>query len=439
MQPMVDRGGGPDAVADERRWRSLAIFTAVYICLQYDRAIMAVVQEPVKHAFALSDTQVGLLGGLAHGGMYALVGLPMGVLLDRFNRRNLLVAMMLIWSATTALGAFATGFATLLLCRMLVGAAESGGYPGLLALTADSFPRRQHGTAMGILAMGSSAGIVLTLLIGGALVEAHGWRAGFLTAGLPGVLLALLMVWLVREPPRSGVRAAVRADPGDARRDRAGPGAALRFILSQRSMLLCMIGSTCASAVLAGFWAWAISFMARLHGLSLAEVGFGLAIGAGIAGMAGTLMGGVLADRVGARDPRRKLYLIAFMSMACVPVGLLALMTPSTLLAFTLLPAFIILGAGYASVIAALIANLTTSRSRGTTLAVMSILNNAIGAGLGPLAVGMLSDAIGGGESLRYALMLFVCIFAVAAACFLLASRTLRADLQRALAGDEKE
>ncbi|SCW66188.1 Sugar phosphate permease [Sphingobium faniae] len=428
MHSTMDRTGGGD-VASSHRWRSLAIFTAVYVCQQYDRAIMAVVQEPVKHAFDLSDTQIGVLGGLAHGGMYALVGLPMGMLLDRFNRRNLLAAMLIIWSATTALGAFATGFVTLLLCRMMVGAAESGGYPALFSLTADIFPRRQHGTAMGILGMGSSGGIVLTLLVGGILVEAHGWQAGFLTAGVPGVLLALLLLWCVREPPRG--------DKASGKPRQAALGELFRFILSQRSMTLCMIGATAASAVLAGFWAWAISFMARLHDLSIAEVGFGLAIGAGLAGMTGSLLGGVLADRVGARDPRRKLYLIAFASLTCVPVGLAALMTESSLLAFILLPVFLVLGAAYTSVTVALVANLTTSRLRGSTLAVMSILNNAVGAGSGPLLVGMLSDGIGGEESLRYALMALVCVFAAAVTCFLAAAWTLRADLDRAAAIDD--
>jgi len=410
-------------------WLTLLLFFLIYTCLNYDRAIMAVVQEPIKHEFGLSDSQLGALGGLVHGAMFALFGLPAGLLIDRVNRRNLLVGMMIIWSLTTALGALAGGFLSLLACRMFVGAAEAGGFPTLLTLTADIFPRRRHGTAMGLLGTGSSTGIILTLLFGGMIVQSYGWRAGLLTAGVPGLLLAMLTLLSVREPRRKGVsRDAPRATLGEA----------LRFILSQRSMVLCMMGSAMGSACLAGFWAWAVSFLVRVHGLSIREVGFGLAVGAGLAGLTGTMLGGVIADLVGAKDPRRRLYLVAGLCLAAIPAAEIALFADSSLLAFLLLPIFLILGAGYTSVIAALVANLASPRTRGTSMAVLSILNNALGTALGPFVVGLLSDAIGGETSLRYALAILVCGYLISVLCFLLAARRLPADLARVSATETR-
>lgn len=171
------------------RWLALGIITLIYSCHFLDRAVVSLVAEPLRKAFALTDSQLGLLTGLAFGVTFALAGLPMGWLADRVNRRKMLGWVVLLWSSATTAAGFANSFAALLLCRMGVGAAESGGAPTAMSLISDYFPPQERVTAMGIYYLGNTIGGLMCIGIAAYVVEHHGWRAAFYVAGIPGVLM----------------------------------------------------------------------------------------------------------------------------------------------------------------------------------------------------------------------------------------------------------
>ena len=204
------------------RWYVLFVLTAIFTVHYVDRTVMSVVIEPIKEEFGLSDSALGLLSGLAHSGALSLFALPMGWLSDRTHRVRMVSGVVMIWSGITALGSLATGYWSLLLMRMGVGAAEAGGPPASVSIIGDLFERRELPTAMGVyyLAMGLGTGLIF--LVGGYVAEFFGWRAVFLIAGIPGFLLGL------------GQPAAAAPPQGGRRPPLPRPGARLRASLILR-------------------------------------------------------------------------------------------------------------------------------------------------------------------------------------------------------------
>src|SRR5690606_9272996 len=183
-------------------WYTLIVLTLVYVSNSIDRTVMSILIEPVKAEFQLSDSQLGVLTGLAFGLTYALAGLPMGWLIDRVNRTKLLAAVVAIWSVCTSICGFAQSYPALVMARLAVGASESAAAPTAMSMIADLFPKERRSTAMGIFWTSTAFGTARSLLLGGVIAAIYGWRAAFFVAGVPGLILAVLIFLTVREPAR---------------------------------------------------------------------------------------------------------------------------------------------------------------------------------------------------------------------------------------------
>lgn len=395
---------GESSVALRASWYALFIMTLIHSTHYLDRIVVSIVIEPIRHEFNLNDGQLGLLTGLAYGLTFAIAGLPLGYIVDRVNRRNLLGIIVLGWSGFTVLAGFAQNFTQLLLARMAVGAAEAGGSPTSMSMISDLFPPKKRSTAMGVLFLSTAIGAAASALIGSYVAAHYGWRAAFLIAGIPGALFALLLLLTVKEPKRGAMDAATTQE-----RNIPSIGVTLRFLKGQKALLHLFAAMPLAIMAISAKSAWLVAFLMRNHTMSLehASVVAGITFG-GFAAL-GSLFGGTLSDRLSQQFARRRIGFAGVMAIAAVPFALGATLLESTWWAvscwFVLaLMCFSTIPPTFSSIV-----TLAKPRMRGVTLASMQVLTNLIGYGLAPFLVGLLSDRIGGPTSLRFALAIIIC------------------------------
>lgn len=386
------------------RWTAAVILLGLYILHSVDRFVIGVVIEPIRHEFMLTDTQLGAVGGLAHAIAYSAFVLPVGWLLDRTNRVKLLSAMLLIWSSVTMMGALATGFWSLFLMRMGVGAAESASSPASQSLVASIFPIRERTGAMGVVFAGTAVGTGFVFAIGGPVADYFGWRAVFLVAGLPGVLLALFMWFKLAEPPRSAENA-VTEPPAPMLH-------AAKFFFSSRPAFFATIGSTIVAMNIASIWTWTSPILIREQGFSLASAGVVIGIAAGVIKFASSMLSGFLGDRI-AKGRINRLWMVpSFALVLTVPIGFGLSLAPSPAIAVALVMALgLTMGAHYAAP-KTIIMSVTPENMRGSVAAVEQLVINLVGVSVGPLVTGMISDYLGGDVSLAMAATLSLNLFA---------------------------
>jgi predicted MFS family arabinose efflux permease len=408
----------------------MVMLAVVYMFNFIDRQILAILLPAIKREFEVADATLGLLSGTAFALFYVTLGIPVSLLADRWNRRNLIAAAVAIWSGMTALSGLAVNFWHLVAARIGVGIGEAGCSPPAHSMIADMYPPEQRSTAMGFYTIGISAGIMLAYLAGGWVVENLGWRQAFFVVGLPGLALALLVRFTLQEPQRGASESRVDSGTQPKFLD------VLRFLFARRSFLFMAFGAGLAS--LAGYAVVIFfpSFMDRSFGMPMAQLGIWLGLILGLAGGFGFFAGGYVADHLGQQGPARGLIFIAIsvlVSAAMLAMTLLASTVAATLLLF-IIPAAT--SNFYLAPVLAQTQGLVSLRMRALASAVMLFVINAIGLGIGPWLVGLLSDVFAtdfGDESMRYSL-LTVCAVALplAALCFVLASRHLERDLANA-------
>lgn len=416
-------------VSTGARRYALGVLVVVYTFNFIDRQILAILLPAIKAEFAVADWVLGFLAGSAFALFYATLGVPIALLADRYNRRNLIALALAVWSGMTALSAAAGSVMTLALARIGVGVGEAGCSPPAHSMISDYYPPEQRSTAMGIFTLGISLGIMIAYLAGGWVVENIGWREAFLIVGLPGLLLALIVRFTVVEPPRG--HADRRADT------EAPPGVAFvaRFLLQRRSFLHMAVGSG-----LAAFGGYAIAsffptYLVRSFGMSPSLIGVWLGLILGIAGGLGFAGGGWVADRLGRRGRRWSMWGVAVASLlgwACLFPVYLGTSAPAAL-AWFVVPA--ILSNFYLATTLAQAQGLVGLRMRGVAAALMLFILNIIGLGLGPQVTGILSDLYAptfGAESMRYALLTVgATVGPWSAFHYYKAGRTIEADLGR--------
>ncbi len=405
----------------------MVILAIVYMFNFVDRQILAILLPAIRADFGVSDTVLGLLAGTAFALFYATLGVPIALLADRWNRRNLIALALAIWSGMTAISGLAANVWHLALARIGVGIGEAGCSPAAHSMIADYYPPAQRATAMGFYTLGISAGIMFAYLAGGWVVANLGWREAFFIVGLPGLLLAVLVRTTVVEPPRGASEN--RLDDG------ARPALAdvVRFLAARRSFLHMAV-----AAGLSAFTGYAVisflpSFIVRSYGMEIAALGLYLGLILGIAGGAGFFFGGWFADRFGRSRPGNAFRFIAATQLLTAALYCGVFLAPTAGMA---LVAFIVPAAVsnfYLAPVLAQTQGLVALRMRGVAAAIMLLILNIIGLGLGPPAVGWLSDALASRfaeDSLRWAL-LAVCtgLLPWAAAHYLLAARRIQADL----------
>jgi predicted MFS family arabinose efflux permease len=406
----------------------LFMLTLVYAFNFVDRQILVILQEPIKLEMGLSDSQLGLLSGFSFALVYITAGIPIAFWADRSNRRNIIAAALTIWSGMTALSALAQNYGQLLLARIGVGIGEAGGSPPAHSMISDYYPPHKRGTALAIYSTGVHLGILLGFIGGGLVAQAYGWRVAFMAMGLPGIVLAVVFVFTVQEPRRGRWESKAEAAFKPTMRE------TVEVLSSYRSFWYLAAGCGLTAFVGYGNGNFAPSFLMRYHGFDVAEVGIVLAAFGGGGGLIGTFLGGFAADRLGVEDKRWYLWLPAIAGVLAIPLGFPYLLMDNTAVVIGFLFLTTILINTYLGPCLAISHSLVPPSMRALTSAVLFLVLNLIGLGLGPLTAGLLSDFYAGflGEqSLRFA-MLSVGFFSLpGVVLFTLAARRLPADLAR--------
>ena len=404
------------------------MLTAISTCGFIDRVIMNVLVHPIKAEFRLSDTQMGLLGGLAFAVLNVLLGIWVARLAERRRRVTLIGVGTFLWSVATAFCAAASSFLTLALARVGVGVGEAVGLPSSQSVVSDCFPRERRTTAISVLVLAPPIGAFLGLTGGGLIAQEWGWRWAFLIAAAPGFLLSALVLLTVEEPPRG------RHDGLGADGDSVPP---LRAVLARmwrrHSFRHLLIGSTVASAAGFGVNLFLTTYFVRRYGYSLAEAGLTTGLIASLPAVLGVAGSGWLADRLARRDARAYATVPGLCLLLTTPLYIFAVTRESAGAAIALLAAATLVQYNYLGPSQGLFQNLMHPRMRATSTAVVGIFYSLLGAGLGPWLVGGLSDhfavAHGPATGLTIALALTALLYLWAALHFFLAARRIREEL----------
>jgi predicted MFS family arabinose efflux permease len=410
-----------------RSWYALGLLFVVYVFNFIDRSILGILNQPIKEDLGLSDTQMGFLGGIAFAIFYTFLGIPIARLADRTVRRNVLAVCIAIWSAMTAVCGLAASFLHLLLARIGVAVGEAGGSPPSHSMIADLFPPETRATALAIYALGIPVGTMIGNLAGGWINEAFDWRTAFVVVGLPGLLLAVVVRFTLREPERG---ASEHLKPTD---EAAQPVMEVfRYLWAKRSFRYLALGGALHAFVGYGVGFWIPAFFLRTHGMGTALLGEWLFY-LGFAGMAGTLLGGWMADRLALRDFRWYVWLPGLATLLSVPFSAAVYLVPDYAVALLIAIVPTMLGSYYLGPTFALTQGLVGLRMRALASSILLFILNLIGMGLGPQATGIISDALAttavGEESLRWALLIVLTFNVASTGFYLLAGRHLRQDM----------
>lgn len=410
----------------------LWILLVVYIFNFLDRQIVNILAEPIKGDLGLSDTQLGLLAGPAFAVFYALLGIPIARHADKdgTNRVRLISLSLAIWSAMTAVCGLAQNFVQLLFARIGVGVGEAGCTPAAHSLIADSVVPEKRSSAIAFYGLGVPIGSLLGLIIGGVVNDLYGWRVALMLVGAPGLLLALVVLFAMREPRHSrtaeAAASAAAAVPLSTRE-------ALREVFASRAFVYILIAASVTAFLGYGKGLWTISFFIRSHGLSTTEAGLSMAVVLGLAGVLGTWLGGKLADKFGARDKRHILTFPAYGMAIAAPILFLGYLMEDWRVAVALLVLPTILNAAYYGPAYGCVQGLVQPRARAVAASIMLFGQNLIGLGLGPFLFGVMSDAlqpVAGQESVRWVLYGAAWLGLIPAFFFWRASLRLNAELK---------
>jgi predicted MFS family arabinose efflux permease len=395
-----------DEVAAPRdRWYVLVILTIVYALNIADRFSISTLIEPIRQELHLSDSGIAFLTGVALALFYVTVGIPIATFADRANRRSILAVSLAIWSGMTALCGLAQNYSQLLLARFAVGIGEAGGTPPSTSMLADKFPPARRPMALTVFALGACLGAWLGSSVAGEAAEHGGWRAAFLVLGIPGLVVALIVWFTVREPQRG------QLDSTSSDLQPSTLRATLRFIATQRSAIHLILGGSVAT-----FWSWGLmwwtpTFLQRSHHLTVGQAGQLLGPMHLIAGTAGTLLAGWLMSRRAAADPRYVARLLGWVTALTTIPSIVLYWVLSERAATALLWIFVPAVYFYIGPILGLLQNAVPANMRATACAVLLFVANVANLVLAPQIIGWLSDWFAGSfgagnESLRWALLL---------------------------------
>lgn len=397
----------------------LALLLLAYIFNFLDRQILGILAQPIKADFHLSDTQFGAIGGLAFALLYSLLGVPLAYLADKTSRSGVIAASLALWSAFTALCGTAASYGQLFLCRLGVGIGEAGGVAPSYALIADYFPPERRARALAIFSLGIPIGLAAGTLIGAYIAAAINWRAAFVVMGVAGIILAPILRFAVRDLPRPAASTA------------QAPLTSVFPILARKPAFWLLAFASSASSLCGyGLALWTPSVLIRSFGLDLVSTANFLASILLIGGCTGVLMGGWLADRLGAMDRGWYAKLPAIAWLITAPAFVAGLLAPNLWLAWPLLLIPNALNILWLGPVTTAVQHLVPRHMRSTASASFLLINNLIGLGVGPLLIGHVSDVLKksyGAESLRYAAVGCTVFYLVAALLMLLCIKPLRA------------
>jgi len=417
-------------ISPAARRYAMVLLAVVYMFNFIDRQILSILLPAIREEFIVPDIALGFLVGPAFAIFYVGLGVPIARLADRVNRRNLIALAVAVWSGMTALSGFAANIWQLALARVGVGVGEAGCTPPAHSMIADLYPPETRSTAIGFYNLGISCGIMLAYLVGGWVVQNIGWREALLIVGVPGLFLALIVRFTVREPQRGASEQ--RSDSGQQ------PGLAdvAKFLLARRSFTYMALAAGLSSFVGYSLTVFMASFLVRSFAMEIASVGLWLGLIYGIAGGFGFFMGGYLADRIGRDGYQRAMSFIALAVVAScfLYIAVLSSTSVTWCLALFVIPS--VTSNLYLAPVLSQSQSLVSLRMRAVSSSVMLLVITVVGYGLGPPITGAISDALEsdfGPESLRYSLLtISTVLLPLAAWCYYQAGKSIEHDLQRA-------
>lgn len=425
---LVAAPGGAQDFSTSYKIYILLLLLVVYISNYADRMILSVLMPYIKAEFQVSDAALGFLAGTAFAVFYATLGVPIAIWADRGNRKMIISISVAIWSAMTAVCGLAGNYWQFALARVGVGVGEAGGSPPSHAIISDLFGPKTRATALGIFALGVPFGLFVGLY-GGALVAAeYGWRMAFFVLGIPGLALALLVMFTIREPKRGASDGITHA--GEA----PSLMTTVQHMLSQKSLVHVFIGATLTTLVGYAGVQWWPTFVMRSHGLSMTDLSLFLALVFGVAGGLGTFLGGYIADQFSKRDMKWMPRIVTIATVIGLPFGVAIYVTESSWVVFALIGVPAALGSVYLPPTYAMTQGLVEVRMRTVASALLLFVINLIGMGLGPLLAGLISDSLApayGKDSLKYALLILTLFNVWAAVHYWIAGRYFEADFKR--------
>lgn len=401
----------------------------VYVLNFLDRQLLGILSKPIQDSLHVSDSQLGRIGGLYFALFYCFIAIPVGWLADRSNRVRVLSLACAIWSAATMGCGFAANYVQLVIARVTVGFGEAGGVPPSYAIISDSFVPARRGTALSIYNLGPPIGAALGVAFGASIAAAFSWRMAFIVLGAVGVLTALAVLLIVREPERGALDPpAVRARIG-----KSGFVETAKMFFTRPALVLTALGAGATQFITYGQGNFTTLFLMRERGMTLREVALYYALLVGIAMSAGIFVSGRAIDRYTRRSKAAYGWLPAISLTLAGPlyVGFLWAPTWSTSLLFLIGPTF--LNYFYLSSSVALVQEQVKPEQRVMSGALLLLVMNFIGLGLGPTYVGAASDffrATHPGHSLQFALFTLLPFYAVAIILFLFLARRLRREQQ---------
>jgi MFS family permease len=404
--------------------RVLLILLLAYIFNFIDRQIIGVLAKPIQAELHLTDTQLGLMGGIAFALFYSGLAIPIAWLADRRSRVNIIAGSVALWSLFTAACGLAQNFWQLFLARMGVGIGEAGGVAPSYALVADYFPKERRARALAFFSLGIPIGSALGVFFGGWLASHLDWRSAFLIVGLAGLPAALLVKFGISEPVRGGF------DSGPS--EPAPPFATVAATLARSpSFWLLSFGAASGSILGYGLIFWLPSFFGRSFGLDLAQVGWFYGSIVLVGGVAGTWLGGWLGDRTGPDDPGSYARIPALCFLIAAPVFAAGLFAPSLWLAWLLFAIGQMLALAWLGPVIAAVQHIVPPNMRATSSASFLFINNLIGIGFGIFFLGFMSDAMAasyGDQALKYSILYGLGFYLLSALFYLAASRRLALD-----------
>lgn len=413
------------------RYLVLGVLTTVYISNFVDRQVINVLAQPIIADLQISDGQFGMLSGLAFACIYTTLGIPIARWADVGNRRNIIALSVGVWSVMTALCGAAQNFGQLFLARFGVGVGEAGGSPPSHSIVSDIFPPEKRATALSIYSLGVYGGILVGTVGGAYLVQYFDWRTAFVVVGLPGILLAIAVRLVIKEPPRG---------MAESRKDVAPPGffRVMGFLWERKSFRHLSFACALHAFVTYGIGNFMPLFLGRVHDMPILEVGWYYGMIAGIGGLTGTFFGGWASDRMNRKTGDKTWYVwIPFIStVLAIPLALntFLIMPDGYLAAYSyLLPAFC--GGWYLAPCIASTHFLVGIRMRAMGSAVLLFMLNLIGLGLGPMLTGFTSDFLTpqfGDDGLRYAMSITVLVNIWCSLHYYWAAKTIAGDFETA-------
>jgi predicted MFS family arabinose efflux permease len=406
----------------------LAIITLISTLNYFDRSVLSLVLRLIKNEFKVSDATLGNISALV--AVYAIVGVPMAWLAERWSRRNVIAIGLFFWSLMTVLTGFAGSILMLGLCRLLMATGESCGLAPSQSLVSDLFSRARRPLVLAIVSTASSIAQILYSPAAGWIAHTYGWRATFFAAGAPGLILAVIFVLTVREPQR---RAEAQAAPVQA-----APVSfmeTIRFLMGSRTFLFCLAGTSIAGVYLYGVGAWGTMFLIRVRHFNEAQIGAFILPFRGLVAAGGIVLGGALASALEKRDPRWRCWIAGASLVMLAPCEFLYVFGGPMTVWIPAMLASSLFSIMHQGPIYAVYVGVAKARMRAIAVSIALLGATVVGQIGGPILIGNLNDMLNhqyGALAIRYSMLVVMACAVMGGLCFLAAARSLRQDTARA-------